>query len=203
MSEPEGNEKNHKNMQSDQESLDLSVLFESDHNETDHKDMQSDQGSLYLSALSEAECNRIDGGKRESSTQKRYIQSCHLWCDILDPKQAEALAVYGTDFYEGAAAITQNSYYEGIGYYVGTVPDRRGMISFAKLLLENASIPYMESLPYGVEVTERRNDTKSWELYFNNNMHKQHFDVIVRYKDQTVKKHTLDLQPFEMKILEK
>lgn len=158
---------------------------------------------MYLSALSEAECNRIDGGKRESSTQKRYIQSCHLWCDILDPKQAEALAVYGTDFYEGAAAITQNSYYEGIGYYVGTVPDRRGMISFAKLLLENASIPYMESLPYGVEVTERRNDTKSWELYFNNTMHKQHFDVIVRHKDQTVKKHTLDLQPFEMKILEK
>lgn len=203
LSEPEGNEKNHKNMQSDQKSLDLSVLFESDHNETDHKDMQSDHGSLYLSALSEAECNRIDGGKRESSTQKRYIQSCHLWCDILDPKQAEALAVYGTDFYEGAAAITQNSYYEGIGYYVGTVPDRRGMISFAKLLLENASIPYMESLPYGVEVTERRNDTKSWELYFNNTMHKQHFDVIVRYKDQTVKKHTLDLQPFEMKILEK
>lgn len=203
LSEPEGNEKNHKNMQSDQESLDLSVLFESDHNETDHKDMQSDHGSLYLSALSEAECNRIDGGKRESSTQKRYIQSCHLWCDILDPKQAEALAVYGTDFYEGAAAITQNSYYEGIGYYVGTVPDRRGMISFAKLLLENASIPYMESLPYGVEVTERRNDTKSWELYFNNTMHKQHFDVIVRHKDQTVKKHTLDLQPFEMKILEK
>ena len=166
-------------------------------------DRQNDQSNSHVSALSEAECNRIDGGKRESSTQKRYIQSCHLWCDILDPKQAETLAVYGTDFYEGAAAITQNSYYEGIGYYVGTVPDRRGMISFAKLLLENASIPYMESLPYGVEVTERRNDTKSWELYFNNTMHKQHFDVIVRHKDQTVKKHTLDLQPFEMKILEK
>lgn len=166
-------------------------------------DRQNDQSNSHLSALSEAECNRIDGGKRESSTQKRYIQSCHLWCDILDQKQAEVLAVYGTDFYEGAAAITQNSYYEGIGYYVGMVPDRRGMISFAKLLLENASIPYMESLPYGVEVTERRNDTKSWELYFNNTMHKQHFDVIVRHKDQTVKKHTLDLQPFEMKILEK
>ncbi len=166
-------------------------------------DRQNDQSNSHVSALSEAECNRIDGGKRESSTQKRYIQSCHLWCDILDPKQAETLAVYGTDFYEGAAAITQNSYYEGIGYYVGTVPDRRGMISFAKLLLENASIPYMESLPYGVEVTERRNDTKNWELYFNNTMHKQHFDVIVRHKDQTVKKHTLDLQPFEMKILEK
>lgn len=166
-------------------------------------DRQNDQSNSHVSALSEAECNRIDGGKRESSTQKRYIQSCHLWCDILDPKQAETLAVYGTDFYEGTAAITQNSYYEGIGYYVGTVPDRRGMISFAKLLLENASIPYMESLPYGVEVTERRNDTKNWELYFNNTMHKQHFDVIVRHKDQTVKKHTLDLQPFEMKILEK
>lgn len=147
--------------------------------------------------------NICDRQNDQSSTQKRYIQSCHLWCDILDPKQAETLAVYGTDFYEGAAAITQNSYYEGIGYYVGTVPDRRGMISFAKLLLENASIPYMESLPYGVEVTERRNDTKNWELYFNNTMHKQHFDVIVRHKDQTVKKHTLDLQPFEMKILEK
>ena len=77
------------------------------------------------------------------------------------------------------------------------------MISFTKLLLENASIPDMESHPYGVEVTERRNDTKSWELYFNNTMHKQHFDVIERYKDQTVNKHTLDLQPFEMKILEK
>ena len=58
-------------MQSDQESLDLSVLFESDHNETDHKDMQSDHGS-YLSALSEAECNRIDGGKREQHTKTIY-----------------------------------------------------------------------------------------------------------------------------------
>ena len=34
-----------------------------------------------------------------SYSRKRF--SCTLWCDILEPNQAEVLARYGEDFYQG------------------------------------------------------------------------------------------------------
>lgn len=112
---------------------------------------------------------------------------CTQWCDLLELDTAEALAVYGEQFYKGTPAVTLNTYKQGKVYYVGTVLERKAYISLAKKIAQQGNMEYIDNLPLGVEITMRRKGKNCWRFIFNNTMQAQ--EVL-----------GATLQPFEMKI---
>ena len=49
------------------------------------------------------------------------------WCDILSPDSAVPIAIYGSEYYKGKAAIVKNKYKNGWVYYIGTDPEEKTM----------------------------------------------------------------------------
>lgn len=144
----------------------------------------------------------IEDSIQETADAQRYTLESSLWCDILQANKSTVLARYTDNYYANQPAITQNMYGSGVTYYVGTVLNRKGMISFVRLLLQNAELSYMEGLPYGVEMTVREKDGVRWLCTFNNTMKKQDFSTrVVHTRDDVLEEQNYSLDPFEMQIV--
>ena len=137
--------------------------------------------------------------REEKSGQETF---CHLWCDVLESDGAEILARYGENFYKGKPAITVNKYEDGEVYYIGTVMNRRGMLSLMSEIIRKAGISHIENLPFGVEHSIRRNGKNIWHFLFNNTQREQELKLNWRLpagvRDNCA--DTVCLHPFEMKI---
>lgn len=120
--------------------------------------------------------------------QYKNTAVCTQWCDLLETDTTQAMAVYGEQFYKGTPAVTVNAYKGGYVYYVGTVLERQAYIALAKRMADKCGLTYMNGLPSGVEMTQRRKGEDIWTFLFNNTM-----------EEQKVSEETL--QPFEMRIL--
>lgn len=153
-----------------------------------------EEGESILDACKK-ECNDID--------DEPYRVESSLWCDIVQNSNAEVLAEYTDNYYANEAAITRNTYESGVTYYVGTVPNRKGMISFARLLLQDAGILYVEGLPCGVEMTVREKGDDAWLCIFNNTTEKQIFSTsVVNNNLSRLTNQKYNMNPFEMKIVQ-
>jgi len=87
--------------------------------------------------------------------------SASVWCDILRPTTAEALAHYDDAFYKGAAAVTRNRYGKGTVYYVGTSLPVETWEAFGRHVLEAAGVP-STNLPRNVEGVRRLGDEEEF-----------------------------------------
>ena len=127
--------------------------------------------------------------------------TCTLWCDVIEPNQAEVLACYGEDFYQGEAAITVNHYGSGKVYYAGTVLNRKGMAVLVEFIVKDLGMEYIQGIPFGVERTVRQKESGQYVFWFNNTEKKQDF---VSWKVQEGKTPVTEraiLEPFEMAII--
>lgn len=86
------------------------------------------------------------------------------WADLLTPITAEVIASYENPAYEGAAAVTKQSYGEGSCTSIGMWADPDLLQLFLKPLLENCAIPVTQ-LPEGIRVTQR--EGRSYAFNFN------------------------------------
>jgi beta-galactosidase len=80
---------------------------------------------------------------------------CHIWADILEPKNAEVLATYTEGRYAGKAAITSHGFGKGKAIYVGAHLEAAEL---ARVLLTFTAVNGVRvpiSAPQGVEVTMR------------------------------------------------
>ncbi len=68
------------------------------------------------------------------------------FCELAHTKGAEALAVYGTDFYAGRPAVTRHRLGEGTAYYVGA----RCGFDFVKSFFHRISVDAKVNLPTGL-----------------------------------------------------
>jgi beta-galactosidase len=98
---------------------------------------------------------------------KKGPYDCGLWCDIVNLKTAEALAVFGEDFYKGRACITQNNYGEGKAYYIASRPEEGLLKAFFKNVLTNNNIAPAFSVPEGVEISIRHNENNKYIFILN------------------------------------
>lgn len=114
------------------------------------------------------------------------------WCDVLETESALVFATYADSFYKGSAAVTVNTFGKGKCYYVGTIGNRDFYRYMAKKILSDTDVPYHESIPCGVEITSRENDTTTWTFMFNNTESQQ---VLSIFGEQYT------LSPFEMRIV--
>ncbi len=113
------------------------------------------------------------------------------WCDVLVLETAQPAAIYTEGFYAGKTAVTRNRFGNGTVYYVGTVGERKFCHALMRQAFDDAGISYITSLPLGVEVTERRNESTVFRFIFNNSDLEKTFNLYG---------HSCTLQPFEMAV---
>lgn len=118
------------------------------------------------------------------------------WCDIIEPLDAVPIAYYDDNFYKGEAAATVHSYGDGRVYYIGTVWNRRGTISFVQSVLEKAGMEYVAGLPLGVERSRREKGESSWTFLFNNTEQTQKFTWKLVQNGVEKESHDAILEPF-------
>jgi len=113
------------------------------------------------------------------------------WCDILCAESARVLASYDSEYFKGKAAITENTYGDGLAYYVGTVGEKKLYYKLVMDILDKIGVDYIKGLPENVEVTTREGNGKKVQFVFNDTDKEQKF--ILEGKE-------VHLAPFEMQI---
>ncbi len=92
---------------------------------------------------------------------------CHIWADILSPRQAEVLATYTGGDYEGKAAITSNKFGKGKAIYIGPRLEPQDLGRVLLTLLPSSGVYSPISAPQGVEVTRREHEKREWIYLLN------------------------------------
>ena len=111
--------------------------------------------------------NSINFVSKLDSMKDSYI--CNMVCDIINLESAEALAVYGSDFYKDTPVFTYNKYGDGLAYYICSNPEQDFLNDFAlKLAKEKDLLLEIES-QNGVEITKRYKDNYSLTFVLNHN----------------------------------
>ncbi len=93
---------------------------------------------------------------------------CGVLCDVLAPRSARTLAVYGGEYYAGKPAISENHFGKGRAIYIGTVGDEKMYQALAGWLLNSLEI---EPSPAGslaeIEIGERWHDGRRFLFLLN------------------------------------
>ncbi|BAM48066.1 beta-galactosidase [Amphibacillus xylanus] len=123
----------------------------------------------------------IDGLYDHETNYIQFDQNNHLGlageyevrdlCEIIHLEDAEALAYYGKDFYQGRPALTVNQFGKGKAYYMAARQNLAFHRDFYKRLLAETGIEPVinQSLPEGVSVTARSNQTTDFVFLMNFN----------------------------------
>jgi beta-galactosidase len=92
-----------------------------------------------------------------------------LWCDILQPGTAEALAEYGSDYFKGSPALTVNRFGEGRAYYVATLPDHAFLREFLRQVCAEQGVNPVVEAPANVEAVVRASADNEYLFIMNHN----------------------------------
>lgn len=130
-----------------------------------------------------------------------------LWCDILTPVTAEALVLYDSDYYQGRAAVTVNSFGAGCVYYVGTDLDEEAMEWLFERITEEVGSRQGESSKVSdsrqgedslVEMTMRKGAHRDYLFVLNHSREERRVRVSGGWSQGEVR-----LEPFGVCILTK
>lgn len=97
------------------------------------------------------------------------VYLCRRLADLLHAETAEALATYGSGFYQGMPVVTKNDFGKGCAYYLASDPDDHFLDDFYENLLRKHAIAPTLRAPKGVEVTVRRKDGSAILFVLNHN----------------------------------
>jgi beta-galactosidase len=94
---------------------------------------------------------------------------CGLVCDLLHAEKAEALAVYGKDFYAGCPALTRNRFGSGAAWYVASDPEQPFLDALLAHICAEQGIAPLLTPPSGVEITRRTKNGQAFTFLLNHN----------------------------------
>jgi beta-galactosidase len=94
---------------------------------------------------------------------------CGMLCDLINPESARTLAIYGTDFYAGRPALTENSFGKGKAYYIASNPEESFVAGFIGSLCAAKGLKAPLEVPEGVEVTLREKEGSRFLFVLNHN----------------------------------
>jgi beta-galactosidase len=91
------------------------------------------------------------------------------YCERIHLEGAEALAVYGKDFYAGEPAVTVNKYGKGRAYYIAARTDDEFLMAFTSAVITAGAINKIlpVALPDGVTAQRRMDGEKEFIFILN------------------------------------
>jgi len=115
---------------------------------------------MDLFGLEVLEFDPIPPGEENHLTFKGAFPTSHLhpaklWCDIIEPKGCQVLAVYAKDFYSGKPAMTMNTFGLGKAIYIGTLSHQHFYHDLISWLRQVCSLHPLLKVPENVEVSMR------------------------------------------------
>ncbi len=116
-----------------------------------------------LFGLEVLEFDPIPPGEENHLTFKGAFPTSHLhparlWCDIVEPKGCQILAVYAKDFYAGKPAVTMNNFGLGKAIYVGTQSHQHFYNDLTGWLRQMCNLHPLLKVPENVEVSMRQKE---------------------------------------------
>ena len=94
---------------------------------------------------------------------------CGLICDIMHMENAQALACYDKDFYEGTPVLSKNEFGKGHAYYVATRAGQDFYADFLNKVLKEQGVEPVFKPCKGVEITLRRKEETNFLFFLNHN----------------------------------
>jgi beta-galactosidase len=116
-----------------------------------------------LFGLEVLEFDPIPPGEENHLTFKGAFPTSHLhpaklWCDIIEPKDCQVLAVYAKGFYASRPAMTMNNFGLGKAIYIGTMSHQHFYNDFVGWLRQMCNLHPLLKVPENVEVCMREKD---------------------------------------------
>jgi beta-galactosidase len=93
-----------------------------------------------------------------------HMHPARLWCDLIEPKGCQVMAIYAKDFYAGRPAMTMNQYGNGRAIYIGTVSHQFFYYDLVVWLRQLLSLHPLLKVPDTVEVSMR--EKENTRVYF-------------------------------------
>lgn len=125
------------------------------------------------------------------------------WVDVMQTyEKTNILATFAEDFYAGEACITENTYGDGLCYYVGTEPDEELMKAFVKNLVLRCQIRSLGNSSLNVELVEKVKENSRWLFAINHAYEAGIFDIPDGY-EQIRGTTPGKLEAFEVQIFRK
>jgi beta-galactosidase len=101
--------------------------------------------------------------------QTTHLHPARIWCDIIEPRDAQILATYTKDFYNGKPAMTLNTFGEGKAVYIGTMSQPAFYLDLVNWARQLCGIVPLLRVPDQVEVSMREKDTLRLYFLLNHN----------------------------------
>ena len=130
---------------------------------------------------------------------------CHIWADVLEPKQSEVLASYTEGSYAGKAAITSHSLGKGKAIYVGAHLEPADLARVLLTLTAANGVKVPIEAPRGVEVTTRGTGKTKWIYLLNHTGTAQTVKMEGSYKDVvsgTTQSGSVSLDAYGVRVLQ-
>ncbi len=96
--------------------------------------------------------------------QTSHLHPARLWCDIIEARGCQTLAIFAKDFYAGRPAITLNNFGLGKAIYIGTMSHQRFYHDFVVWLRQICGLQPLLKVPDNVEVSMR--EKEGTRVYF-------------------------------------
>lgn len=136
-----------------------------------------------IDALEPSHYNEIVFNQSFGSLQGKY--KCNILFDLIHAENAEVLATYGSDFYQGMPILTKNNYGKGEAYYIASSPDQAFVQDFVDTICTNKKVEGIFTSEEGVEVIAREKDGHTIIFVLNHSVDNNTFDTGERtYVDQ-------------------
>ncbi len=132
--------------------------------------------------------------------KKEYVVK--KWCDIIELRDAKALAEYSTGFYRQSPAITENEYGNGIAWYVGTEPGEELMEDLLAYFKRRSNVETLGTAADGVEMMTRETQDQVWLFVINHTDDEQVYHLHDWYEMIEGEREEY-LNPFEVQLFVK
>src|SRR4030066_542741 len=106
-----------------------------------------------------------------------------IWADVIEPKEARAVAWHSQDFYAEKPAATINNFANGKVIYLGIMGDKAYYDAIARWISGLARIKPLIELPQGVEAAGRWQGEKRLLFFFNHHTIAKEISLNSTFKD--------------------
>ncbi|MDR4318127.1 beta-galactosidase [Niallia circulans] len=130
------------------------------------------------------------------------------YCTIFERKEANILATYMEDFYQGNPAVVENCYGKGKAYFIGARTEQAFLDDFYEELQKEGNLDSEREILHKEGVSVQRRDSAECYYLFVMNFTEQKQTVTLKESffdllTQEIKQEQIELLPYEVRVLKR